>query len=141
MTRNGKDRLAAALGESYPRVWRGLGLEAKIARNLPDIQDKKRPREMTGPVIPSWRARRARPTRDKIQPPGAATRHMRMVKQQLCRDAVPTLPKTGATRAARGAAPTSMQRMRCHRIPTLFDKRARSGNPRPDAASDLEFPD
>lgn len=44
MTRNGKDRLAAALGESYPRVWRGLGLEAKIARNLPDIQDKKRPR-------------------------------------------------------------------------------------------------
>ena len=45
MTRNGKDRLAAALGESYPRVWRGLGLEAKIARNLPDIQDKNRPRE------------------------------------------------------------------------------------------------
>jgi hypothetical protein len=44
MTINGKDRLAAALGESYPRVWRGLGLEAKIARNLPDIQDKKRPR-------------------------------------------------------------------------------------------------
>ena len=26
-------------------------------------------------------------------PPGAATRHLRMVKQQLCRDAVPTLPK------------------------------------------------
>ena len=45
MTRNGKDRLAAALGESYPRVWRGLGLEVEIARNLPDIQDKKRPRE------------------------------------------------------------------------------------------------
>ena len=45
MTTNGKDRLAAALGESYPRVWRGLGLEAKIARNLPDIQDKNRPRE------------------------------------------------------------------------------------------------
>ena len=54
MTRNGKDRLAAALGESYPRVWRGLGLEAEIARNLPDIQDKKRPRQrMTGPVIPT----------------------------------------------------------------------------------------
>ena len=44
MTRNGKDRLAAALGESYPRVWRGLGLEAKFVWNLPDIQDKKRPR-------------------------------------------------------------------------------------------------
>ena len=29
MTLNGKDRLAAALGESYPRVWRGLGLELK----------------------------------------------------------------------------------------------------------------
>ena len=54
MTRNGKDRLAAALGESYPRVWRGLGLEVEIARNLPDIQDKKRPRQrMTGPVIPT----------------------------------------------------------------------------------------
>lgn len=45
MTRNGKDRLAAALGESYPRVWRGLGLESKNARNLPAIQDKKRTRE------------------------------------------------------------------------------------------------
>jgi|GEM_PF-6274854 len=29
MTTNGKDRLAAALGESYPRVWRGLGLESE----------------------------------------------------------------------------------------------------------------
>ena len=69
MTRNGKDRLAAALGESYPRVWRGLGLEADIARNLPDIQDKKQPRgsrRMTGPVIPTWRRRTRRrrvPTR------------------------------------------------------------------------------
>ena len=44
MTTNGKDRLTAALGESYPRVWRGLGLESKTGRNLPDIQDKKRPR-------------------------------------------------------------------------------------------------
>jgi hypothetical protein len=61
MTRNGKDRLAAALGESYPRVWRGLGLEAKIARNLPAIQDKKRPRQrMTGPVIPTLRDGAAR---------------------------------------------------------------------------------
>ena len=52
MTRNGKDRLAAALGESYPRVWRGLGLEVEIARNLPNIQDKKRPREDDRVVIP-----------------------------------------------------------------------------------------
>jgi hypothetical protein len=53
MTRNGKDRLAAALGESYPRVWRGLGLEVEIARNLPNIQDKKRPREDDRVVIPT----------------------------------------------------------------------------------------
>ena len=56
---NGKDRLAAALGESYPRVWRGLGLEAKIARNLPAIQDKKRPREddRVGHPYPARRSR------------------------------------------------------------------------------------
>ena len=61
MTRNGKDRLAAALGESYPRVWRGLGLESKNARNLPAIQDKKRPRQrMTGSVIPTLRGGAAR---------------------------------------------------------------------------------
>jgi hypothetical protein len=59
MTINGKDRLAAALGESYPRVWRGLGLEAKIARNLPDIQDKKRPRAdaMSSHPYPTRRGR------------------------------------------------------------------------------------
>jgi len=49
---NGKDRLAAALGESYPRVWRGLGLESKTGRNLPDIQDKKRPRADASPTGP-----------------------------------------------------------------------------------------
>jgi hypothetical protein len=42
MTINGKDRLAAAPGESYPRVWRGLGLEGNSVRNLPEIQEKKR---------------------------------------------------------------------------------------------------
>lgn len=61
MTRNGKDRLAAALGESYPRVWRGLGLEVEIARNLPNIQDKKRPRQrMTGSVTNTLRGGAAR---------------------------------------------------------------------------------
>lgn len=97
MTRNGKDRLAAALGESYPRVWRGLGLESKNARNLPAIQDKKRTRED-----------------DRVGHPYPA-----------------------ATRAVRGAIPTSRQRMRCHRIPTLFDKRGMAGNPRADATADL----
>lgn len=59
MTRNGKDRLAAALGESYPRVWRGLGLESKNARNLPAIQDKKRTREddRVGHPYPARRSR------------------------------------------------------------------------------------
>ena len=59
MTTNGKDRLAAALGESYPRVWRGLGLERNIGRNLADIQDKKRPRAdaMSSPPYPAWRSR------------------------------------------------------------------------------------
>ncbi len=59
MTTNGKDRLTAALGESYPRVWRGLGLESKIARNLPDIQDKKRPRAdaMSSRPYPARRGR------------------------------------------------------------------------------------
>jgi hypothetical protein len=68
MTTNGKDHLAAALGESYPRVWRGLGLESKTGRNLPNIQDKKRPRADAS--LPC---------------------HLRM---------------------------NSLQRMRCHRIPT-----------------------
>ena len=40
MTTNGKDRLAAALGESYPRVWRGLGLE-KEGVNLTPKGKKK----------------------------------------------------------------------------------------------------
>ena len=99
MTRNGKDRLAAALGESYPRVWRGLGLEAKIARNLPDIQDKKRPREMTGPVIPTWRARRARPTRGKNPPPATRSCHPPPESEanQLGQHAVLPLPRDSAT--------------------------------------------
>ena len=60
MTINGKDRLAAALVESYPRVWRCLGLEAKIARNLPDIQDRKRPRADTMSSHPYPRQRPAK---------------------------------------------------------------------------------
>jgi hypothetical protein len=57
MITNGKDRLAAALGESYPRVWRGLGLESKTGRNLPDIQDKKRPGADASPTGPYPRQR------------------------------------------------------------------------------------
>jgi len=37
---NGKDRLAAALGESYPRVWRGLGLENERTDLMPKGKKK-----------------------------------------------------------------------------------------------------
>ena len=40
MTINGKDRLAAALGESYPRVWRGLGLEKESVNLTPKGKKK-----------------------------------------------------------------------------------------------------
>jgi len=50
MSPNGKDRLAAALGESYPRVWRGLGLESE-KMGLNAYRQEKVGGEMTAPAI------------------------------------------------------------------------------------------